>query len=214
MTVYTVSSCDDLVREPLSRCVIGSYTTRGRALDKCVKYIMERLGMRQDLAWSTAHDENHPEAAEFFCKGRKDSVWKVRRGCISKFEKFLRDELGGQGCYYVCDGASNWHFDIDENGVEGELWHMVTWGDSDHEDPEFTTPFPETFKDRDAAVADAVKYAKDLMDSHHYGAKDREQTAYRLRHALEKDGQARLDLDDGTAVHWVLYHDDAKNVKE
>lgn len=31
MTIYTVTSTDDLVRESLSRCVIGSYTTRGRA---------------------------------------------------------------------------------------------------------------------------------------------------------------------------------------
>ena len=66
MTIYTVTSTDDLAMEPLARCVAGSYTERGRAIDGCVKYILERIGLRGDLAYSMAHDENHPEAAKFF----------------------------------------------------------------------------------------------------------------------------------------------------
>ena len=55
MTIYTVVSCDDLARESPDRCVCGSYTTRGRAVNECVQYIMERLGVRDDLAWSMAN---------------------------------------------------------------------------------------------------------------------------------------------------------------
>lgn len=212
MTVYTVSSCDDLVREPLSRCVTGSYTTRGRALDECVKYIMERLELRVDLAWSMAHDENHPEVSGFFCEGRKDGAWKIRRGCVSKLEGFLRDELGGQGCYYVCDGASNWHFDVDENDVVGELWTTVTWGDSDCEDPEFTTPWPETFTSQETAIKTFVNYAKELMASR--GMKIPDDFYAVIEKQLDEDGKCQVDLDDGCSVSCVLYHTDAKNIKE
>jgi len=211
MTVYTVTSVDDLVCEPLSRCVIGSYTTRGRALDECVKYIMERIGLRNDLAWSMAHDENHPEVSGFFCEGRKDGAWKIRRGCVSKLEEFLRDELGGQ-CYYVYDGASSWHFDVDENDVEGELWHTVTWGDSDCEDPEFTTPYPEAFTSEETAVQTFLDYVKDLFRGHHMKWSD--ELVRTIKSSLKDDGKVQVDLNDGCCVSCVLYHDDAKNIKE
>lgn len=212
MTVYTVTSTDDLEREPLDRCVIGSYTTRGRALDECVRYIMERLELRNDLAWSMAHDENHPEVSEFLCEGRKDGAWKIRRGCVSKLEEFLRDELAGQGCYYVCDGASNWHFDVDENDVEGELWHAVTWGDSDCEDPEFTTPWPESFTSQETAIKTFVDYVKDLYKEHCMKWSD--EFIRNVRKSLVEDGKVQVDLNDGCCVSCVLYHDDAKNIKE
>ena len=212
MTVYTATSTDDLWSEPLDRCVIGSYTTRGRALDECVKYVLERLELRDDLARSMAHDENHPEAAGFFCEGRKDGAWKIRRGCVSKLEEFLRDEFGGQGCYYVYDGQNSWHFDIDENDVVGELWTTVTWGSSDCEDPEFTTPWPETFTSRETAVETFVGYVKDLYRSHHMKWSD--ELVRGVRKSLVEDGKVQVDLNDGCCVSCVLYHDDAKNVKE
>lgn len=212
MTGYTVSSADDIMSEPLSTHVAGTYTTRDRALDECVAYIMDRLELRDDLAWSMAHDENHPEAAEFFCEGHKDGAWKIRRGCVSKLEEFLRDELGGQGCYYVYDGTDSWHFDVDENGVEGELWTTVTWGDSDNEDPEFTTPRPETFISKDEAIRTFVNYAKDLMAGREMDIPDDFYAV--VEQQLDEDGKCRVDLDDGCRVSCVLYHGDAKNVKE
>jgi len=212
MTIYTVTSLDDLAREPLDRCVVGSYTTRGRALDECVKYVMDRLGLRNDLAWSMAHDENHPEAAEFFCEGRKDGAWKIRRGCVSKLEEFLRDELAGQGCYYVFDGQNSWHFDVDENDVEGDLWHTVTWGDSDCEDPEFTTPYPEAFTSEETAIATFLDYVKDLYRQHHMKWSD--EFVRWVKSQLKDEGRVQVDLNDGCCVSCVLYHDDAKNIKE
>jgi len=212
MTVWTVLSIDDLPREPLGHCVVGSYTTRGRALDECVKYIMERLELRDDLAWSMAHDENHLKAAEFLCEGRKDGVWKIRRGCASKLEEYLRDELGGQGCYYVWDGESSWHFDVDENDVVGELWHTVTWGDSDCEDLEFRTPYPEAFTSEETAVESFIGYVKDLYRSHCMKWSD--EFLRETRKSLKEDSRAQVDLNDGTSVSCVLYRSDAKNIKE
>ena len=206
MTVWTVSSLDNREYEPADHTVVGSYTTRGRALDECVDYVMERLETRDDLAWSMAHDENHPEAAKLFSESRRLGRHVVRRGCVGKLRAFLRDELGGSGCYYVCDGMDSWHFDVEENDLCGDAWSLVTWGDSDAEDPDFTTPFPELFTDEDKAVANAVKYARDLMDSRGYKASERCSIAKFVGEDLKANGQARLDLDDDAAVHWVLYH--------
>ena len=212
MTIYIVTSTDDPEREPLSRCVVGSYTERGRALDECVEYIMERIDMRPDLAWSMANDENHPKAEKFFSERRKDGATVVRRGCAGELRAFLRDELGGQGCYYVYDGYSSWHFDVDENGLEGPLWTTVTWGDSDAEDPEFTTPWPEAFTSEETAVKTFVDYAKGLMAGR--GMKIPDDFHADVKRQLGEGGKCQVDLGDGCCVSCVLYHDDAKNVKE
>lgn len=206
MTVYTVTSTDDLMSSPLDTNVEGSYTTRGAALDACVAYIFWRMELRDDLVWAMAHDENHPEARRFFVEHR-DGTTGVRKGCVNKLKEFVRDVLGGDGNYNVYDGADfTMHFEVQESELKGDAWSLVTWGDSDIEDPDFTTPFPELFTDEDKAVANAVQYAKDLMDSHDFGPEDQDRNILYLKDALREDGQARLDLNDGTAVHWVLYH--------
>ena len=211
MTVYTVTSTDDLWSEPLDRCVTGSYTSRGRAIEECAKYIFERFGLRDDFACSMANDENHPEAKEFFSK-RRDGKYVIARGCIAKLTEFIKDELGGQGCYYVYDGQNSWHFDIDENDVEGGLWHTVTWGDSDCEDPEFTTPYPEAFTSQETAVETFIGYVKDLYKEHCMKWSD--EFIRNVRKSLVEDGKVQVDLNDGCCVSCVLYHDDAKNIKE
>jgi len=211
MTIYTVTSTDDLWSEPLDRCVAGSYTSRGRAIEECARYVFERFGLRDDFACSMANDENHPEAKEFFSR-RRDGKYVIARGCIAKLMEFIKDELGGQGCYYVCDGQNSWHFDIDENDVEGELWHTVTWGDSDCEDPEFTTPYPETFTSEETAVQTFLDYVKDLFRGHHMKWSD--EFVRTVKASLKDDGKVQVDLNDGCCVSCVLYHDDAKNIKE
>lgn len=211
MTIYTVTSTDDLEREPLSRLVAGSYTSRGRAIDACVEYIMERLALRFDLAYSLAHDENHPEAAKFFSERRKDGVTVIRRGCVCKLRDHLRDVIGGEGCYIAYDGENSWHFDVDENGLEGYLWHTVTWGDSDCEDPAFTTPWTDTFTSQKTAAKTFVDYARELFKSRGMKFDGVEEYIWK---SLANDSRVQVDLGDGCCVSCVLYHDDAKNVKE
>lgn len=212
MTIYSVTSTDDLEREPLARCLIGSYTSRGRAIEECVKYIFERIELRFDLAYSLAHDENHPEAAKFFSERRKDGATVIRRGCVGKLREHLRDIIGGEGGYIAYDGSSSWHFDVDENDLVGDVWTTVTWGDSDTEDPEFTTPCPEAFTSEETAVKTFVDYAKGLMAGRGMKVPDGFHAA--VRQQLVEDGKCQVDLDDGCCVSCVLYHDDAKNVKE
>ena len=212
MTIYSVTSTDDLEREPMDRCLIGSYTSRGQALDACVDYIMERLELRFDLAYSLAHDENHPEAAKFFSERRKDGATVVRKGCIGKLREHFRDVIGGEGGYIAHDGVNSWHFDVDENDLVGEMWHTVTWGDSDCEDPEFTTPWPEAFTSEETAIKTFVDYALELKYAR--GLEVSEGFRRWVYDSLREDGKIQLDLDDGCCVSCVLYHDDAKNVKE
>ena len=212
MTIYAAASCDDLARESPDRCVCGSYTTRGRAIDECVDYIMNRLGVRDDLAWSMANDENHPEAKRFFSRRRKDGITVVRRGSERRLKKLLRDELDGQECYYVHDGTNSWYFDVVENDVEGELWHTVTWGDSDCEDPNFTTPWTESFTSEEAAVEAFIDYVKGLYRDNHMKWSDK--LIRETRNSLKEDGRAQVDLHDGCCVSCVLYRDDTTNIKE
>ena len=216
MHIYTVIGTDDEERYPVSHLVVGSYTSRGKALDECVDYIMERIGTREDLAWSIAHDENHPEAAKFFrekpLKDRPHLVnMAVRRGCAKKLREFLRDELGGQSCYYVHDGRNSYHFDIDENDLEGTLWNTVTWGDSDTEDPEFTTPWPEMFTTKEAAISEFEDYVKGLMEAR--GMDVPEDLVRTIKSKFDNDGMCQIDLEDGCCVSCALYHDSAVNIK-
>ena len=153
-----------------------------------------------------------PEAKRFFSRRRKDGITIVRHGCEGRLRKLLRDELNGQGCYYVHDGTNSWYFDVVENGVEGELWHTVTWGDSDCEDPEFTTPWPESFTSSHAAVEAFINYVKDLYRSNHMKWSDK--LIRETRNSLMEDGRAQFDLHDGCSVSCVLYRDDADNIKE
>lgn len=212
MTIYTVTSTDDLEREPLDRLIAGSYTSRGRAIDECARYIMERLELRFDLAYSLAHDENHPEAAKFFSERRKDGATVVRKGCVGRLREFLKDELGGQSCYVAYDGTNSWHFDIDENDVEGEMFVTVTWGSSDCEDLAFTTPKPEVFTTEDTAILTFVNYVKGLMADQ--GMEIPDDLYAVVETQLHEDGKCQVDLDDGCSVSCVMYREDAKDIKE
>ena len=210
MKAWTVSSTDNPAHEPLDHCVAGTYTSRERALDECVKYIMERLRVRDDLARSMAHDENHREAAAFFVRKRNGYV-AVRKGCVGKLRAYLAAELARRPHYYVSDGGSEWHFDVDEAAVEGELWTVVTWGSSDTEDPNFTTPWPATFRTREAAIQSFVDYARRVFLEYDKVFKDVEAT---IRRAIAEFNGAHLDLDDGCSIACVLYRDEMKGIEE
>ena len=215
MTVWTVSSHDDHPKFGTDSCTIGSYTTRGRALDECVQYILDRLELRDDLARCMAEDENHPEASKFFVERKVKRLgwaYKVRRGREAELREFIRDELGSQGCYYVYAHDTSFHFDVDENDVEGEVWRTVTWGDSDGEDPEFTTPWPEEFTSEEKAIQSFYHYAVDLLKSNEVQVSEGFKSF--VYDSLRKDGKCQVDLNDGCCVSCVLYHDDAKNIKE
>lgn len=217
MKVWTVTSTDDHPKLGTNRCVIGSFTTRGRALDECVDYILQRLRIRDDLAFCMANDENHPEAKEFFSgRNERSDNWHVKRGKVKDLMAFLRDMIGGDGCYYAFLDAGmgniSYHFDIDENDVEGEMFVTVTWGSSDCEDPEFTTPKPELFVTEDAAILTFVNYVKGLMADN--GVEIPDDMYAVVETQLHESGKSQVDLTDGCSVSCVIYSEDAKSVKE
>ena len=212
MTVYTVTSTDDMMSEPLQHLVVGSYTSRGLALDECAAYMLERVGRNPDIAWMASRDENHPDASRFF-EEDEDGCTVVAHGKGEELRAYLRDALAGEGCYYVYDGADGtWHVDIDENDVEGGMWFVVTCGESNvRRDDGFTRPWPEAYASEEAALCAVVAYLRDLLES--YGEEIPDDFETEVRKAL-LDGKAyHLDLGDDVAMNAVLYHSDARNIK-
>jgi hypothetical protein len=210
MTIWTVSAIDneDNFRPVLNIC--GSYTTRGIALDKCVEWILERFGHVPRLAHAMANNKASVIPGIMFEERNGKVV--VAKGCRHKIEDLLRDELGAQGFYCASDGENEYIFCVDENDVEGIVWQTVTWGDSDTEGPEFTTPWPEMFTSEETAVETFIDYVKDLYRSHHMRWSDR--FLRETRKSLKDDGKVQVDLNDGTSVSCVLYSCGGENVKE
>ena len=211
MTIYTVHLVEDDDRYGISTEILGSFTTRGDAIRKCMEWILGKFDAMPLFAWAMANDENH-DIARFFSERRDDGRTVVARGQRHKLEEFIKDVLGGQGCYHVYDGKSRWDFNIEENDVEGFVWQTVTWGDSDTEDPEFTTPWPETFTSEETAVETFIDYVKDLYGSHHMKWSDK--FLRETRKSLKEDGKVQVNLNDGTSVSCVLYRSGANNIKE
>lgn len=211
MKIWTVSAIDNEGRYGPVMQICGSYTTRGMALDECVKWIMKRFDSVPSLAYAMANDENHKFEEQFF-REDKDGRTLIRRGMCVKFVEWLRDELGGQGCYRVYDGLNEYCFNVDENDVEGTIWQTVTLGDGDTEDPESTTPWPEVFTSEETAVETFIGYVKNLYRSHHMKWSDK--FLRETRKSLKEDGNVQVDLNDGTSVICVLYSGGAENVKE
>ena len=123
-TIYTVTSRNSIDQEFI---MVGSYTSRGQALDACVKYILRRMKFRKDLVWMMAHNRLHPEAAEFFTMERcpnavNASCTVLKQSKRKKFREYLRDVLGGNGYYYVQEMKDVFYFDVDENDlIESEV---------------------------------------------------------------------------------------------
>jgi hypothetical protein len=203
MTIWTVSVIDNEANCRPTHHICGSYTTRGVALDECVRWIMERFDRMPFLAHAMANNENHKFMLQFFCED-KDGRTLIRRGMCSKFVEWLRDELGRQGFYCASDGENEYVFSVDENDVEGTIWQTVTWGDD--------LPYPEMFTSEETAVETFIDYVKDLYMSHHMKWSDK--FIRETRESLKEDGKVQVNLNDGTSVSCVLYSGGADNVKE
>lgn len=213
MKIFTVSSRDTTdLSDGDDFFVEGSYTTKALAVEKAVEYILNRIDYRLGFAQAMASDENHPEAKSFFSVRRSDKTTVVRKGCVAKLKEYLRRELDCLGAYDIRSGSERYRFDIDENGLAGEVWRTVTFGDSDNEDPEFTTPWPEAFSTKEAALKEFTDYVKGLFKQHGMRYTRKDETY--IHQQIDAFGKVQVDLNDGCCVCLVLNHDDAVNVKE
>ena len=194
MDIYTVTSRDELDMEPSEQCVAGSWLSRGDALRECAEYVMERARIRPgDIGHMLRHDELHPD---FPKRGRGRQM------------AYILDELGQQGCYHVyCEGYGSVRFDVDENGVSGDLWTLVTWGGGGFKDP-----FPETFTSVDSALEAAKGRLAELMGGSSPGKVANAKK--RIVKGLVESGRAGFWLDDGDTVHWSLRRFGACEVRD
>ena len=122
MEIWVVTSVDYdyLHRNIPEHRVVGAYSGRGQALDACTQYILERVHIRGDFAYSFVHDLNHEEARQFFSDA-ESSRYEVKPEMKDKLMKYIREELEETGCYYISDGDTVWHIDVDVCDVVGEL---------------------------------------------------------------------------------------------
>ena len=210
MTIWTVSAIDNEADFRPVQQICGSYTTRGMAIDKCVEWILERFGNLPGLAHAMANDKARGISGYMF--GERKGKVVIAKGCRHKIEELLRGELCRQGLYVASDGENEYMFSVDENDVDGTIWQTVTWGDSDVEDPEFTTPWPEIFTSEETAVETFIDYVKDLYRSHHMVWSDA--FIRETEKSLKEDGKVQVNLNDGTSVSCLLYRGGANNVKD
>jgi len=212
MKIFTVSSRDSTdLSDRDDFFVEGSYTTKALAVEKAVEYVLNRIDYRLGFAQAMANDENHPEAKAFFSVRRSDGATVVRKGCVAKLKEYLRRAFDCLDAYDISSGSERYRFDIDPNGLAGEVWRTVTFGDSDNEDPQFTTPWPEAFSTKEAALKEFTDYVKDLFRQH--GMRFTAKCEAYIRKQVDEDGKVQVDLNDGCCVCLVLNHDDAVNVK-
>lgn len=218
MKVFTVMSRDFLANgEPDTHCTAGAYTTYDAAVEACIDYILERLRIRGDFAESAITDCNrfndHPGVRAQLVRHRDGSVG-IRRGRVGRLRTELRAVFNEHRCYYVTGGNGlEWHFDVDEVDLEGQLWTTVTWGDSDCEDPEFTTPFPETFVSEEKAIANFYYYAVDLKKQYSDEGISEGFKPF-VYDSLRKNGKCQVDLGDGCCVSCVLYSTPASGIQK
>lgn len=145
MDIYTVTylaSVDGLVTRD---AVVGSYISRGDALDACVNKIIERFREDDQFMLDFSHDENHDEVNGMF----GDDEYVLNENIV----KYVRDEVGGNGGYYVCCMNNLYHFDIEESELKGQLYNLVMWREID------CAPRPELFLTKESAVKGFVQYA-------------------------------------------------------
>ena len=118
MEIWVVTSVDYLHKNHLEHNVVGAYLGRGQALDACAQQIFERIHIRYDFANSFVYDLNHEEVRQFF-PDEESACYEVKSGMKDKLMKYIHKELEDTGSYYIYDGDSIWHIDVDPCDVVG-----------------------------------------------------------------------------------------------
>jgi len=200
-SVYVVTSIDDC-DDGSDSLVAGAYASRGRALDEAVQYIMERLGMRADIRRCMMNDENHPEARKFF---REDDLGYafVRKNTERRFRRFLRDEIGGQGCYIAVSGNDMFRFDLDEVGLEGPVTlHTVVEVVTGTDD---NAPEPCTFSSNAAAYDYIRREISDYWRDLHEGTDIDRKRLNGFVAAVRDFGSVQIPIRGDVELHFSVW---------
>lgn len=156
MDIYTVTCLASVDGMVTRNSVVGSYISRGDAIDACVGKISEMIGFDVQFLLDFSHDENHEEVREMLNEG-KDVLNAGEDGLNEDLVKYIRDEIGGNGCYYVSCMNNMYHFDVEESNLKGQLFNLVMWRDMSREIG--CGPRPELYLTKEAAVKGFIEYA-------------------------------------------------------
>lgn len=223
LTVHTVTMTEWNRKFGLERIVIGSFLRRGDAIRSCADYILERLDLIPSLRGAFLENEDHKdlrrlaikaglteeECDGLFCDNKVVGL-EIPKEVKDAFRPYLVDRLGGDGCFIVDGGygAPVFHFDVDENDVEGEgglqLWTCVAHGlDEESHEPEFGDAHPEVFLSKAAAIKCAVDDLKRFLDG--YENEEVKSIVRETREDLIKRGHSELFLNDTHTVYWDIW---------
>jgi len=109
--IWTISSTDDTMREPVEHFVAGAYADYDDAVSALVDYIMDRLEWNRGIAYGFAHDENHVEMRD--AVSVSDDGETVFDGGENDIRAYVKETIENNGCYYIYDGEDSYHFDLD-----------------------------------------------------------------------------------------------------
>lgn len=200
MKIYTVSHAE---QSPLDHKVDAAFPTRKAAVTWALRLMLERLDrcdafrsalvMVPEIRMKTGGDPRNL---------RRDSVLE-----------WIQSMLDSVGRIDVKDNSTGRRFSysVTETNLTGPVWVTVTKGDGDTEDSEFTTPWPDMYASKAAAVADAAGYVSDMREASGMSKLYGDELSY-FKTTLSSKGGYTADLSDGRSVSVVLYETDFKNV--
>lgn len=189
MTIYTVTYLASVGCTVVRDMVVGSYISRGDALDACVNKIIERFGEDAQFMFDFSHDENHDEVNGMF--GGDETVLN------ESIVKYIRDDVGGNGCYYVSCWNNIYYFDVDESELKGQLFNLVMWRDID------SAPRPELFLTKEAAVNGFVEYAVSTFK--YAGVEIPGDLRERVSDDIDRNWGCSVYVNDDVTVNCALY---------
>lgn len=196
MTIYTVTYLVSVEGMVSMDAVVGSYISRGDAIDACVNKIVEMFGENDQFMLDFSHDENHEEVNGMF--GEVDDVLNER------IVKYIRDEVGGEGGYYVSCINNLYHFDVEESELKGQLFNLVMWRDIDCElMPELPMPRPELFLTKESAVKGFVEYA--AIAFKYAGVDIPEDIRETVSADIDRNWACSICVNDSLTVNCALY---------
>lgn len=201
MKIYTVSHAE---QSPLDHKVDAAFPTRKAAVAWALRIMLERLDRCDAFRGALAM------VPEIRMRTGADPR-NLRRGSVLEWIQSMLDSVGRIDVKDSSTGR-RFSYSVTETDLKGPMWVTVTKGDGDTEDPEFTTPWPDMYASKAAAVADAAGYVSDMREAGGMPKLEGDALSY-FKTALSREGGYTADLPDGRSVSVVLYETDFGNVR-
>lgn len=141
--------------------VIGTYASRGKALDACVEDVINCIESYPDTALTVSTDKNHPGAHSFFTSN-DEGYTILDQKKKNSLKACLRDEMGSYGNYCISSGGDKLNFTVEESTLSGlmplAVLSVVTRTLNGDREPYYAGQ-PKAYWNRE----DLIKWTKDYL---------------------------------------------------